>query len=476
MKIRILQQRWFERTLRTRLPFKYGIATMTEVPHVWLELTAEIDGQVVRGWAADHLPPKWFTKDPDRGIEGEITDMRAVLRMAGLHAVDGRGATVGRVAQEIGEAQRMWAVEVGHPPLLANFGVSFLERALIDAWCRRFELSLHAALAGNSIGLDLGGWHAELAGTVPAAGLPVAPLKTAWARHTVGLGDPLEESDVEEGGRPADALPVSLAAAIRRYGLRHFKLKVAAGTAGAEERLARTVAVIRRETQGEFSASLDGNETFGGVAQLRDEWSRWQALGELKELWPRLLFVEQPIARSGALADEVGRDLQAWRDRPPLLIDESGAGPEDTHRALELGYAGVSHKNCKGVLQGVANACLLAQRRRQLPTGTWLMSGEDLANVGPIALPQDLASQAALGNGSIERNGHHYFAGLQAWPKATQDYALNLFGDLYERTEAGWPTVRIGAGRLALEGVGQDAFGARGGPVMAEAGELWCEL
>ena len=46
------------------------------------------------------------------------------------------------------------------------------------------------------------------------------------------------------------------------------------------------------------------------------------------------------------------------------------------------------------------------------------MSGEDLVNIGPVALLQDLAVSATLGVTSIERNGHHYFAGLSAFPSS----------------------------------------------------------
>lgn len=476
MNIRILQQRWFERTLRTRIPFRYGIATMTEVPHVWLDLEAEIDGQVVRGWAADHLPPKWFTKDPARSLDGEIADMRAVLRSAGERAAGARGGSVDAVMREVRAAQADWAREAGHPPLLANFGVTFVERALIDAAARRTGLTLHELLRGNVVGIELGEWHPELKGMTPADGLPAAPLATAWARHTVGLGDPLEEADVGAEEDPRDGLPVSLAAAIRAYGLKHFKIKVAAGQAGALERLAATVRVIGRETGGNFAASLDGNETFADLAALREFWSRARAEKALAALWPRMLFVEQPVARGQALAERVAADLAVWPDAPPILIDESGADPEDTRRALALGYAGVSHKNCKGVLQGVANACLLARRRVERPDGRWLMSGEDLANVGPIALTQDLAAQAALGNASIERNGHHYFAGLRGWPAATGRYAAEVFNDLYQPDGDSGATLRIDEGRLALGTVNREAFGGRRIPVMGDEAVLWAEF
>jgi len=51
--------------LQTRMPFKYGIATMTDLPHAWVEVELSWQGQRGRGYAADHLPPKWSTTDPD---------------------------------------------------------------------------------------------------------------------------------------------------------------------------------------------------------------------------------------------------------------------------------------------------------------------------------------------------------------------------------------------------------------------------
>ncbi len=62
------------------------------------------------------------------------------------------------------------------------------------------------------------------------------------------------------------------------------------------------------------------------------------------------------------------------------------------------------------MIKGLANRCLIEWHRRQ--AGPWLMSGEGLANVGPVALLNDLAAMAVLGMGDVERNGHHYFAGL----------------------------------------------------------------
>ena len=79
-----------------------------------------------------------------------------------------------------------------------------------------------------------------------------------------------------------------------------------------------------------------------------------------------------------------------------------------------------------------------------------MLSGEDLTNVGPVALLQDLAVQAVLGVTSVERNGHHYFAGLAQFPPAIQQHMLVHHGDLYTRTSGGWPRLDVREGKIAL--------------------------
>jgi hypothetical protein len=267
-------------------------------------------------------------------------------------------------------------------------------------------------------------------------------------------------ADIATGEDPGDGLPVSLVAVIRRYRQTHFKIKVAATAPDPVARLARTVEIIVRETGGEFTATLDGNETFPDIASLRTFWGEARRSAALEALWPRLLFLEQPIARSHALADEVGEALRHWPERPPLLIDESGAEPADTRRALALGYAGVSHKNCKGVIHGVANACLLAQRRQQGQAG--MLSGEDLSNVPPVAILQDLVAQVAFGVTSVERNGHHYFAGASQFPAAIQQHLLAHHNDLFNQTAGGWPRLEINGGRIMLGSALRAPFGCAG--------------
>jgi len=87
------------------------------------------------------------------------------------------------------------------------------------------------------------------------------------------------------------------------------------------------------------------------------------------------------------------------------------------------------------------------------------MTGEDLSNIGPIALPQDLAVQAALGNDSVERNGHHYFRGLSMFPPAVSDAIIDAHPDLYGRGPDGFAYLKVTAGELDLTSVNASPFG-----------------
>jgi hypothetical protein len=163
------------------------------------------------------------------------------------------------------------------------------------------------------------------------------------------------------------------------------------------------------------------------------------------------------LHRDIALEDSVGDGFGDWPDRPPIIIDESDATIKSLPLALALGYAGTSHKNCKGIFKGVANACLLNARREAGHAA--VMSGEDLCNVGPVAVIQDLAVMSALGIESVERNGHHYMAGLSQFPEATQRQVLAAHAGLYRTSDQGWPTLDIRDGQIHLRSVNDQPFG-----------------
>lgn len=458
--ISLRQAELFRIELRLRMPFRFGIATLTELPHAVLRLTFDIDGRPQHGYAADNLPPKWFTKVASRMPADEIAEMFDVIRAAVKHAGPIRAATPFAFWRELDAAHGSWARATGLPSLLGNFGATFVERALIDAFCRAQQTTFARALRDNRLAMDLGALHSTLAGTSPAQWLPAEPSAHVYARHTVGLSDPLEDSELAPADRVNDGLPQTLLECIRAYGLRHFKIKINGEAARDRARLVRMAAMFAAECGDDYAFSLDGNESFHEVATFADYTRSLMAAPELRALWPHLLFIEQPWHRDVALTPAIQDLARTWPERPPIIIDESDAELKSLATALSLGYAGTSHKNCKGVFKSVANACLLAQRRAE--GQRVVLSGEDLTNLGPVALTQDLAAAAALGITSIERNGHHYFAGLSQFPSAIQSHVLTRHGDLFTRAPQGWPRVNVQQGRIALGSVNAAPFGVPG--------------
>lgn len=446
--------------VRTRMPFRYGIATMTELPHVFIYVDLEVDGQRCRGLAADGLPPKWFTKDPNTTVEDDLTDMLATIEAALAHAGEvGSAESVFDLWSAVYRAQQRWGAGRGFPPLLWAFGVSLVERAVIDAYCRATGAPFGVALRSGALGVRLGTIYEELGDASPADFLPAEPLRTIDIRHTVGLSDPITDADIAAEERIDDGLPQSLQACIRTYGLRRFKIKVSGDPDHDRDRLVRLAEVLVADAPADTTITLDGNEQYEHVEQFADFWESLRADSRLRRVTERTLFVEQPIHRSNALAPAVANAIADWSDRPPIIIDESDGEIDTLVSALAVGYAGTSHKNCKGVFKGVANVALVAYRNQRQPTRRHVLSGEDLATIGPVSLNQDLTVLANLGVTHAERNGHHYFTGLSIMPPETQRAVLTNHPDLYRRHERGYPTLAIDRGTVTVESLLAAPFG-----------------
>ncbi len=461
--VRIAVVEPFTRWMETRFPFRYGIASMTRVPHLFLRVTLEVDGAPTAGICSEGLPPKWFTKDPETTFEDDLPDLVGVVQNAAKIATNLPPAeSIFQLWQALHREQEAWAENRGLPPLLANLGVSMVERGAIDAFCRATGVPFAAALRENRFAVDLGEIHPALNGCEPADLLPNTPLNTIQVRHTVGLGDPLTAEEIPDEDRADDGLPQALADCIQAYGLRYFKVKLSGDLATDRARLLSLAELLTTRVAG-FRFTLDGNEQFAEIGQFRQVWTELAAEPALTRfLSPdHLLFVEQPLHRNTALQPEVAEALQNWPDAPPIIIDESDAELSSLPTALNLGYAGTSHKSCKGVIKGIANACLLEHLRRENPGKSSILSGEDLATVGPVTLLQDLAVMAALGISHVERNGHHYFRGLAAFPSELQQIvATQAHPGLYHlQGQGNIAALAINAGNLDLPTLNAAPFG-----------------
>src|SRR5205809_4814921 len=169
---------FFVRHARTRFPFRYGIASMTDVPHLFARTTVTLGEKSSFGLTAEGLPPKWFTKNPATTFEQDLPEM--------LQAISHAAKLAERIARspvsffdfwrELYRQQSDWADARHIAPLLANLGVSLVERAAVDGLCRVAGEPLHRMIAANRLGLRLGEIYTEFGDARPRDLLPAAAL------------------------------------------------------------------------------------------------------------------------------------------------------------------------------------------------------------------------------------------------------------------------------------------------------------
>ncbi len=418
----------------TRIPFRYGKACLVHCPQLLVQVSVEIDGRSAEGFAGDCLPPGWFDKTPGKSYLQQLEEMLATIKAARDRYVEAFAAGEDffpgwlRLQQEIDA----WCGELEIVPLLASFGLSLWERAVLDAACRAHDMCFADAVRGNLFAIDPGAAHPQLAGTTPADWLPPEPLQRIAVRHTVGMGDPLEWEDVTPSERLDDGRPQTLRQYIRQSGIRYFKLKLGGQLDADLARLGRIVAVIEAELSGEYGVTLDGNEQFDDWEQLTALLEAMEADRRFSTLWNNTIAIEQPLPRSIALERPLD-SIAARLAEKPVIIDESDGTLDAYPRAIALGYGGVSSKNCKGALRSLLNAGLVQWAASEYPHRKQLMTGEDLCSVGVVPVQADLCLAATLGLSHVERNGHHFHPGLSYLPPASQQEALQAHPDFYIR-------------------------------------------
>ena len=434
----------YERPVVLRLPFRFGVVTLTQSPQAFVRARIEFAGGASAwGASAEMMAPKWFDKNLQLSNEDNFEQLRDVLRLArDAYLADTAPATAfGHFARHY-EVHLRAAAAKGYNPLLANYGPSLIDRAVLDALCRSRNVSFYAAMQSNLPGI--GGQRPEFADFDFDRLLPaLAPSVDIEARHTVGMVDAITANEL--GERVNDGLPETLEEVIQTYGHRYFKLKVGGQLAADLARLEAIAAVLDRSADPYF-VSLDGNEQYQDAQCVAELVAAIRARPALARLWASTLFIEQPIARKLAL----DVDLRAEGLDKPLIIDESDGELDTFVRARAHGYAGVSSKTCKGLYKSILNAARCAAWNAQEGGPRYFMSGEDLTTQAGISVQQDLALVNLLGIRHVERNGHHYVNGMAAQSLAEQDAFLAAHPDVYERSH-GAVRLKIRNGRIALD-------------------------
>src|SRR5687767_8545339 len=325
--------------------------------------------------------------------------------------------------------------------LVACYGPALIDRAVLDALCRSAGVSFFQAMQKNLAGITAPGWQADLmAFDMEEFLYGLKPAPEIAARHTVGLLDPITESE----RKLDDGLPETLEDVITVYGHRWFKLKVSGNPQADIERLTAIATVLDRLP--EYQATLDGNEQYSDAEAALDLWKRIKAEARLKRLASAIAFIEQPIKRQNAFSG----DVSELGEERAVIIDESDDSLEAFPRARRLGYAGVSSKTCKGIYKSILNHARCRMWNMEEGSSRYFMSGEDLTVQAGLGVQQDLALVSLLGLKHVERNGHHYVNGMAGLPEAEQEAFLSAHGDLYERSH-GAVRLKIADGKIALK-------------------------
>jgi L-alanine-DL-glutamate epimerase-like enolase superfamily enzyme len=448
----------FERPVTLRLPFRFGVVTLTHAPQAYARLRISLpDGRSAWGAAAELMAPKWFDKNPALSNEQNFDQLRrSLLNAVNAYSADPTPRTAfGHSAAHHAALVRHGAGE-GLNALVVSYGPALLDRAVIDALCRLRGMPFVALLGKNQFGIEAATLTPDLAGFDLEAWLAgLSASRSIAARHTVGLIDPLRDSDVAVP-RLNDGLPESLQGAVAQYGHRWFKLKVG-GNVESDLRRLQGIAAVLDESSELYRASLDGNEQYDDVDGIAALWAAMKDDRMLRRLISSILYIEQPIKRASALAQPVSK-LAA---EIPLIVDESDADYDVFPAARALGYRGISSKTCKGVYRAILNAA----RCHSWGDG-YFITGEDLTCQAGLAVQQDLTLVAALGLSDVERNGHHYVDGFGTAPQAEQDAFLAAHPDLYHRdARSGRVRLNIRNGNLDLRStMDATAFGSEAEP------------
>ncbi|MFL5180754.1 MAG: mandelate racemase, partial [Microvirga sp.] len=247
-RLKLVEVERYERDVRLRLPFRFGVTTVTHATQAVIRATIALpDGRSEQGVAAETLAAKWFDKNLALSDAQNLDQLRQSLAIAiELYTARGFDTPFGLYAGVYREQQARGAA-LDLNPLVASYGPALLDRAIADALGRATGHSFPEMVSQNLLGIRATDLTPDLAGFDIGAflgGLRMAPL--IEVRHTVGLVDPITAGDQKPGERVDDGLPETLEEVVRHYRGRYYKLKVGGNVAADLERLSGIAAVLDR--------------------------------------------------------------------------------------------------------------------------------------------------------------------------------------------------------------------------------------
>src|SRR5258706_14091234 len=134
MKVKLEEVERYERQVKMRLAFRFGVITVAEATQAVIRARISLsDGRTSHGVAAEALAAKWFEKSPEFTDEQNLDQLRQSLDIAIEHyKAYGAATPFGLFAGTYREQQRKGAI-LRLNPLVASYGPALLDRAILDA-------------------------------------------------------------------------------------------------------------------------------------------------------------------------------------------------------------------------------------------------------------------------------------------------------------------------------------------------------
>ncbi len=422
-----------------------------------LEYGAETKKTVI-ACSGDRPSFGWLDKRPDRSPDEKLGDLIALVKRAReIYLENGREFESAfdlwydcyRKVMALGRAE-------GYEELTASYASAMFERAVIDAACRAEGLSFFDMVKRDRLGIKPGVIHSELKGIHFPDYFPKTPRTLFSIRHTVGLADPVFADDLRAEDRVNDGEPETLEEYAKRDGLKYFKIKISGEPDADITRLGKIWNKVLVKVE-EPVVTLDGNEAYRDIKVFADFVTEFEK--KLPGLFQHTIFIEQPLTRAITHDVDTTDWVRAIGKRKPLLIDEADGTVDSFKKAFAIGYAGTSHKNCKGVFKSLLNRALCFYFYDKTGRDAFL-TGEDLSNMPIVPIHQDFATLSVLDIEHCERNGHHYGFGLSHLTEDEKRRVAKNHPDLYiKRGEEMFLNIRDGeVSTASLQSVG---FGGR---------------
>jgi L-alanine-DL-glutamate epimerase-like enolase superfamily enzyme len=307
------------------------------------------------------------------------------------------------------------------PWLAALVCNSAFDIALHDAFGKLTGLPVYETYGPQFVKRDLAAFleaakdsTVSFSGQYPAKYLQTKRAHRLIAWHLVGGLDPLEPADLS-GPQPDDGHPVLLEDWIQRDGLKCLKVKLRGNDGDWDYQRIMKVGQLAFPN-GVKWLSADFNCTVQQPAYVVEILNR--LLAEHREIYDRLLYVEQPFPYD---LERYCISVKSISASKPLFLDESAHDWRMIRLGRELGWTGVALKTCKTQTGAILSACWARAHGMSLMV-------QDLTNPMLAQIPHLLLAAHVGTIMGVETNA------MQFYPEASLPEA-KVHPGLYERRQ-----------------------------------------